>query len=88
MKKTVLKKYAELIARRGVNIQKGQEVIVMAGLDQPEFVYMVVDECYKAGAGKVLVEFDYQPLTKLHVRHQKLATLGKVENWVEERWKH
>ena len=50
MKKTVLKKYAELIARRGVNIQKGQEVIVMAGLDQPEFVYMVVDECYKAGA--------------------------------------
>ncbi len=88
MKKTVLKKYAELIARRGVNIQKGQEVIVMAGLDQPEFVYMVVDECYKAGAGKVVVEFDYQPLTKLHVRHQKLATLGKVEKWVEERWKH
>ncbi len=88
MKKTVLKKYAELIARRGVNIQKGQEVIIMAGLDQPEFVYMVVDECYKAGAGKVTVHFDYQPMAKLHVRHQKIATLGKVEKWEEERWKH
>ncbi len=88
MKKTVLKKYAELIARRGVNIQKGQEVIITAELDQPEFVYMVADECYKAGAGKVNVNFEYQPLTKLHVRHQNLKTLGRVEAWEEERWKH
>ena len=88
MTKTRLKKYANLIAKCGVNVQKGQEVYITAELDQPEFVQMVVDECYKAGAGKVVVEFDYQPLTKLHVRHQKLATLGKVEKWVEERWKH
>ena len=44
MNKTRLKKYANLIARCGVNVQKGQEVIVMAELDQPEFVKMVVDE--------------------------------------------
>ena len=53
MNKTRLKKYANLIARCGVNVQKGQEVIVMAELDQPEFVKMVVDECYKLGAKKV-----------------------------------
>ena len=35
MKKTVLRSYAKLIARAGVNIEKGQEVVIVAGLDQP-----------------------------------------------------
>ena len=35
MKKTVLKKYAKLIATVGVNVQKGQEVFINADLDQP-----------------------------------------------------
>ena len=38
MKKTVLREYAKLIVRCGANVQKGQEVVVFAGLDQPEFV--------------------------------------------------
>ena len=50
MKKTVLREYARLIARCGVNVQKGQEVFIAADLDQPEFVAMVVDECYKCKA--------------------------------------
>ena len=55
MNKTRLRKYAKLIARVGVNVQKGQEVMVQAELDQPEFVKMVVEECYRAGASKVSV---------------------------------
>ena len=47
MRKSVLRAYARLIARSGVNIQKGQEVFIAADLDQPEFVAMMVDECYK-----------------------------------------
>ena len=81
MNKTRLKKYANLIARCGVNVQKGQEVIVMAELDQPEFVKMVVDECYKLGAKKVTVDWSYQPLTKSHVRYCKEAVLGSLEEW-------
>ena len=57
MTKTRLKKYANLIARCGVNVQKGQEVVINAGLDQPEFVKMVVEECYKAGAKEVTPSF-------------------------------
>ena len=61
MQKTRLKKYARLIARIGANVQKGQEVFILAGLDQPEFVKMVTEECYKLGASRVVVDFDYQP---------------------------
>ena len=37
MQKTVLLNYAKLLARMGLNVQKGQEVIISAELDQPEF---------------------------------------------------
>ena len=30
MKKTILRKYAQLIAKAGVNVQKGQEVFIYA----------------------------------------------------------
>ena len=88
MKKTVLRSYARLIARVGVNVQKGQEVIINCELDQPKFVELLVDECYKAGAKKVTVEFSYQPLQKLHYRHRTLTTLGKVEEWEKARLQH
>ncbi|MBQ1712035.1 MAG: aminopeptidase, partial [Firmicutes bacterium] len=64
MKKTVLRKYAHLIAAKGVNVQKGQEVFIQTEFDQPEFVKMLVEECYKLGAKSVKVDWTYQPLTK------------------------
>lgn len=88
MTKTRLKKYANLIARKGVNIQKGQEVYITAGLDQPEFVKMVVDECYKAGASKVTVDFTYEPLMRSHVRYCSAKVLGRLEEWQIKRWEH
>ena len=88
MKKTTLKKYAELIVKKGANIQKGQEVLVVAALDQPEFVYMVVDAAYKLGAAKVDVEWEYQPITKLNLKKRSLSVLSKVEKWEVEKLEH
>ena len=88
MNKTQLREYAKLIVRCGVNVQKGQDVIVYADLDQPEFVKMVVEEAYKAKARKVTVEWNYPELQKLHVRYQSVKTLGTVEPWQEARQEH
>ena len=88
MKKTILRKYAQLIAKAGVNVQKGQEVFIYAELDQPEFVQMVVEECYKLKAKKVVVDWNYQPLQKLHVRYRSLSTLSTLSSYDEARWQH
>ena len=88
MQKSKLRAYARLIARKGVNIQKRQPVIIEAELDQPEFIEILVDECYKAGASTVDVRWTHQPLTKLHVRHQTLKNLSSVEDWELEKMKH
>ena len=88
MKKTVLRKYAQLIACCGVNVQKGQEVFISADLDQPEFVKMVVEECYKRKAKKVVVDWSYQPLQKVHVRYRSLTTLSSLDDYEDMRWQH
>ena len=63
-------------------------MLIFCGIDQPKFVQLLVDECYKAGARKVKVEFDYQPLYKLDVRHQTVTTMAKVEEWEKARLQH
>lgn len=88
MKKTVLRKYAHLIAACGVNVQAGQEVFITSGLDQPEFVQMVVEECYKLGAGRVVVDWDYQPLQKVQYKYESLETLGGLTGYQKARWEH
>ncbi len=88
MKKSVLREYARLIIRCGVNVQKGQDVLLTAELDQPEFVKMVVEEAYKAGAREVTVNWTYQPLQKIHTRHQTVKTMGTVKEWEKARQEH
>ena len=88
MKKTVLRKYAQLIAQTGVNVQPGQEVFIAADLDQPEFVKMLGEEGYKSRPNKVEVDWSYQPLQKLHYRYRTLTTLSKLDNYEEARWQH
>ena len=70
MDHTRLKSYAELIVRKGLNPDPGQEVIILAALDQPEFVRMVVEECYRAGASKVTVDWQDMPVNKLAQLYQ------------------
>lgn len=87
MKKTVMRDFAKLLTLKGANVQKNQEVVIFAELDQPEFVKILVEECYRAGASKVSVEWSYQPIEKLHVRHQKEKVLSRVEEWEIEKMK-
>lgn len=73
-----IKKYAELIVKCGLNVQKGQEVIVRCGIDQPEFVTLVVEECYKCGAERVKVEWHHLPVSKLHYLYRSEESLSEV----------
>ncbi len=88
MNKTVLRKYADLIVRKGINVQKGQDVLLYADLDQPEFVKMVVEACYKAKARKVTVEWGYDPIRKLHIRYQSVKTMGTVTDLDKAKQQH
>ena len=73
--------YAKLIVEKGLNPDPGQAVVVIAGLDQPEFVRMVVEECYRHGVSKVIPEWQDMPLSRLDYLYQAEDTLSVVEDW-------
>ncbi len=85
MNKLQLRRYAKLLAKTGINVKKGQWVVVEAELDQPEFVEMVVEELYRAGAGKVTVDWSYQPLVATHYKYQKQESLEAFAKWEIEK---
>ena len=85
MQDTLLHAYAQLIASRGVNVQPGQDVLIEAELDQPAFVEAVTEACYRLGARTVRVDWQHQPVTRLHALYRTEEALGEVRPWEEAR---
>lgn len=85
MKKSLLRKYAGAIVRVGANVQKGQSVRIDAEVNNEDFVALVVEEAYRAGAKKVHVNWSSDAVQKQHYRHQSLKTLSEVPAWQEEK---
>ncbi|MEH7238215.1 aminopeptidase [Bacillus sp. JJ1562] len=53
-----LEKYADLAVRVGVNVQKGQNLLIHAPISAAEYVRKVVKKAYEAGARNVLIEWN------------------------------
>ncbi|TKC16282.1 aminopeptidase [Robertmurraya kyonggiensis] len=60
-----LEKYAELAVKVGVNIQKGQTLVVNASLDAAQFVRLVVKKAYEVGAHNVVVNWNDDTVSRL-----------------------
>jgi len=88
MNKKLMKKYAELTVRTGINVQKGQDVFISISVELHEFAAMLAAECYKAGAAAVHMLWSYQPITKLSYKKESLKTLSTPLPWVIERHKY
>jgi aminopeptidase len=59
-----LHKYAELAVKVGVNIQKGQTLVINASIDAAEFVRLIVNYAYEAGAKNVIVNWNDDIVTR------------------------
>ena len=87
MNKSVLKKYAHLIAKVGANVQKGQYVTVVASVDQEQLVSYIVEDCYKLGAHFVSVEWQSDKISKIHYKKASTKALCEFPVWKEEKQK-
>ncbi len=87
MRKSELNRYAELLVKTGVHLQKGQELIVNVSVEQRELAMAIVSQAYKVGAKKVTIEWTAQEEKKLRFRYQSEETLSTLEKWEIERWR-
>ena len=88
MKKSVLKKYAHLIAKVGANVQKGQHVTIYANVDQEELVNYVVEDCYRLGAYYVNVQWMSDKVSRTQYKKASVKALSEIPEWRIEKEKY
>ncbi len=81
MKKSMLRKYAQLAVQTGIALKKGQGCVIQGEVEQHEFAEMVAEEAYRAGAKWVMLQWTDQAVTKLRYRHESMTQLSRVEEW-------
>ena len=83
-----LQEYAELLIKQGIHVEKGEELWINTSIDQPEFVRMLVEEAYKAGAKKVRVRFSDDKIAKYTYQYMSASNLSKVPNYTIAEYKY
>ena len=79
----LLQSYACLIARFGANVQPGQTVLLNIAVEQAKFAALLTEECYKAGAKRVELDWQSDSISHLHYRYAAQETLSEVLAWEE-----
>jgi len=76
-----MEKYAKLVLRKGVNLQKGQPLLINAPLEGADFTKVVVRQAYEMGAKDVHVNWSDDELTLLKYKHAPEEVLAKFPKW-------
>lgn len=77
-------KYAELALRTGVNLQKGQALMINAPIEGADFTRIVVKKAYDLGASEVHVNWVDDELTLLKYKHTDEEILATYPKWSVE----
>lgn len=84
MNKDLLKKYAELVVKVGVNIQKDQTLIVNSPIECVEFVREITETAYKCGARDVQVRWKDDKLTRIKYLNAPEEIFEEFPDWQKE----
>lgn len=77
-----IEKYARLIVHSGLNVQKGQKVVISAGIEDYDLVRLVTKECYLLGSGEVIVNYSDSEITKMKFQNLPLEEFRKLPAWL------
>lgn len=80
--------YAKLILTRGVNLQKGQILVIDTPLWTADFTHIVAEEAYKLGAKDVVIHYADVKTDRLRLLYADDETLTEIPNWLTESQTH
>lgn len=79
-----LKKYAKLIVHSGLNVQKGQEVVIEAAVESAQLVRYVTKAAYEVGAKEVIVHYSDAIVTRLKYTYGDASLFSEVPSWFSD----
>ena len=88
MNPQVYTNYAELVIKYGINLQKGQDVVIYSSTRAVEFARYILEEAYLAGARHVRVELNDEKIDYLTYKYCDEKVLGEVLPYQEAKSKH
>lgn len=80
-----LDNFARLIAQFGINVQKGDDLIISSPVENPELARKICQYAYEAGAHEVLVEYNDEIIKKLDYQYQSSDLLNTYHDYVLEK---
>lgn len=86
-KKELVNKLAKLAVQVGVNVQKGQNVIVRTSTESKELAREIVEEAYLAGARHVYVQWSDDFVSKSSLMHMTIEDLETIPAWLVDQQK-
>ena len=76
-----LSKYAKLVAEVGVNVQKGQQVVINASTEVRDFARLLVKSAYQRGAKNVTVRWQDDEVTRLKYELAPAEAFEEFPEW-------
>ena len=84
MNNNLLEKYARLIVKSGVNIQKNQTLIITSPIECAAFTKIITKIAYEEGAKDVVVEWVDELLSKIKFLYAPEESFEKFPEWQKE----
>lgn len=84
MNDITLKKYGRLIVRSGINIQKGQILVISSPIECAEFTRIIADMAYEEGAGEVVVRWQDDLLNRIRYIKAPDEAFNEFPEWQKE----
>lgn len=75
------RKYMELIIKKGINIQKGQYLVITSPVESYEFTRELTKIAYECGAGEVVVNWGDEIVDKYKYHYGKLELFSEFPAW-------
>lgn len=82
MNDDLLKKYSEVVIRAGINLHKGQCLLITCAVDNYNFALIAAQTAYENGARYVDVNVAGNKMTKVKARYSNPENLNFVPNYV------
>lgn len=83
-----LENYAKLAVEFGVNIQKGEDLLINSSIEDPTLARLIAKYAYEKKARKVTINWKDENITKLDYTYQDQETLNEVPAYIIEKNKY
>jgi aminopeptidase len=84
MNKNLLEKYATLIVKTGLNIQKGQTLVINSPIEGASFTRLIAQTAYQAGARDVVISWKDELFSKIRFINAPEEVFDEFPTWQKE----